>query len=674
MPEMADVVSAVKTGKCCRMKYATCMVPAPQEPDRLDSWKQIAAYLNKSERTVRRWQELEGLPVHRHLHQQKGTVWAFKSELDGWLANRTEAPVPVPGAPDRSWLLPSLGAIVAIGLVFWIYRPAPQKPLETSVLTALPGMEYGASISPDGSRFAFFWGPEKIANHGIYTKSFGDEPPAPLILRADTDKFFYNPVWSPDGKTIAFLSRNPEQQGFLNVISSTGGPHRVLLQIADPGKTFFANHNQLSWTPDAASIVAPMATKTENGIYRISTSTAERQRLTPASDRLHIAPQLSRDGRRLAYMIREGPPQAGIESVYVLNVGSGAPPELVYHGQSMASGLTWNPPEDELIFCNAQSAIFGAFDSRLYRLSTRAGRSPRLLADVPCNTVSVHGSTLVYGKGLSVNSLGKLWTAATKDVAAATAFAPSSRYESLPAYSPDGATVAFLSDRSGQPEVWLASASGNNVRRLTTNGNPRSYPRWSPDGTRLLYAVSRSGIVVTPIAGGVSSRLPIDDEFAADPVWSRDGQTILYVSEKKLLRVRLDGSDKRLIDETSPHFSVQESPDGKYIYFSRPGSPNDLCRMPAGGGAIEVLTNELASLHFAMTDSHLYTLSTHPRELRVVPLADGPAKSLPPPAGTERIGNLRLGLGMTVSPDGGQLIWSIGNSAELDLEVVRNFR
>ncbi|MBM3763911.1 MAG: hypothetical protein FJW32_00845 [Acidobacteria bacterium] len=214
------------------------MVPAPQEPDRLDSWKQIAAYLNKSERTVRRWQELEGLPVHRHLHQQKGTVWAFKSELDGWLANRTEAPVPVPGAPDRSWLLPSLGAIVAIGLVFWIYRPAPQKPLETSVLTALPGMEYGASISPDGSRFAFFWGPEKIANHGIYTKSFGDEPPAPLILRADTDKFFYNPVWSPDGKTIAFLSRNPEQQGFLNVISSTGGPIAFCYKSPIPARLF----------------------------------------------------------------------------------------------------------------------------------------------------------------------------------------------------------------------------------------------------------------------------------------------------------------------------------------------------------------------------------------------------------------------------------------------------
>lgn len=46
----------------------------PQETERLDSWKQIAAYLNKSERTVRRWHEVEGLPVHKHQHQQRGSV------------------------------------------------------------------------------------------------------------------------------------------------------------------------------------------------------------------------------------------------------------------------------------------------------------------------------------------------------------------------------------------------------------------------------------------------------------------------------------------------------------------------------------------------------------------------------------------------------------------------
>ena len=56
----------------------------PDETVRLDSWKQIAAYLQKSERTVRRWHETEGLPVHKHQHQQRGSVWAYASEIDAW--------------------------------------------------------------------------------------------------------------------------------------------------------------------------------------------------------------------------------------------------------------------------------------------------------------------------------------------------------------------------------------------------------------------------------------------------------------------------------------------------------------------------------------------------------------------------------------------------------------
>lgn len=58
--------------------------PADQSPEnRLDSWKEIAAYLRCSERTVRRWQE-EGLPVHRHAHKKRAGIYAFKPELDAW--------------------------------------------------------------------------------------------------------------------------------------------------------------------------------------------------------------------------------------------------------------------------------------------------------------------------------------------------------------------------------------------------------------------------------------------------------------------------------------------------------------------------------------------------------------------------------------------------------------
>ena len=58
------------------------------EAGRLDSWKEIAAYLRRQVRTVNLWEKTEGLPVHRHLHSTRGTVYAYRSELDEWFRKR----------------------------------------------------------------------------------------------------------------------------------------------------------------------------------------------------------------------------------------------------------------------------------------------------------------------------------------------------------------------------------------------------------------------------------------------------------------------------------------------------------------------------------------------------------------------------------------------------------
>ena len=71
-------------------------LPALPE-DRLDSWKEIAAYLNRGVRTVRRWEQEEGMPVHRQVHRVQGSVYAYRSEIDAWRkrGERRAAPGPV---------------------------------------------------------------------------------------------------------------------------------------------------------------------------------------------------------------------------------------------------------------------------------------------------------------------------------------------------------------------------------------------------------------------------------------------------------------------------------------------------------------------------------------------------------------------------------------------------
>jgi TolB-like protein/AcrR family transcriptional regulator len=70
--------------------------------DRLDSWKEIAAYLKRGVRTVRRWEREEGLPVHRHVHRVQGSVYAYKTEIESWRQTGKRRPMPVPSTARRS--------------------------------------------------------------------------------------------------------------------------------------------------------------------------------------------------------------------------------------------------------------------------------------------------------------------------------------------------------------------------------------------------------------------------------------------------------------------------------------------------------------------------------------------------------------------------------------------
>ncbi|MGH9734204.1 MAG: TPR end-of-group domain-containing protein [Candidatus Acidiferrales bacterium] len=62
--------------------------PEAGTESRLDSWKEIAAYLERDVTTVQRWEKREGMPVHRHLHDKRGSVYAIPAELDAWLESR----------------------------------------------------------------------------------------------------------------------------------------------------------------------------------------------------------------------------------------------------------------------------------------------------------------------------------------------------------------------------------------------------------------------------------------------------------------------------------------------------------------------------------------------------------------------------------------------------------
>ena len=171
-------------------------------------------------------------------------------------------------------------------------------------------------------------------------------------------------------------------------------------------------------------------------------------------------------------------------------------------------------------------------------------------------------------------------------------------WDSQPAFSPDGAQIAFASARDGNYEVYLMPADGSNPVNLTHHEGRDMRPRWIDGGARIsfisdrdgqnaLYAMDADGSNVTPLSDAVSS------------VWSPDGAKVLFTqgpSREKEIYVRNadDSNEIQLTD--NPGFNNTApawSPDGSRIYFEsdRDGQP-EIYVMNADGSGQTRLTKQ----------------------------------------------------------------------------------
>jgi TolB-like protein/Flp pilus assembly protein TadD len=136
---------------------------------RLESWKEIAAYLNRDITTVQRWEKREAMPVHRHLHDKRGSVYAVPNELDAWRRSRGPRADELPGKSDRRapvsenivparttsrswlWTLMAIAAsILVLPIVFMaLRRPPTSQPQSIHSLAVLPLRNLSGDPSQD---------------------------------------------------------------------------------------------------------------------------------------------------------------------------------------------------------------------------------------------------------------------------------------------------------------------------------------------------------------------------------------------------------------------------------------------------------------------------------------------------------------------------------------------
>jgi len=168
----------------------------------------------------------------------------------------------------------------------------------------------------------------------------------------------------------------------------------------------------------------------------------------------------------------------------------------------------------------------------------------------------------------------------------------SSRADHSAAFSPDGSRFAFVSERSGDGEIWISPREGGQPSQLTSQNTNPGTPRWSPDGRWLAFDAYVSGkpqVFVIDARGGVPRRITAEPSGGFEPAWSHDGQWIYFSSKRsgrgEVWKTPVAGGPVEQVTRTGANEALA-APDGRLIYFTKPSSSGNftIWSMPAAGG------------------------------------------------------------------------------------------
>ncbi len=367
------------------------------------------------------------------------------------------------------------------------------------------------------------------------------------------------PFWSPDGRAIGFFA-----DAKLKRVDLAGGTVQVLAAAA--------TGRGGSWSRDDVILFAQ---NTVGGLMRVPAAGGTPSEVThlAAGENSHRWPQFLPDGHHFLFGMSLG--RVETRGTYLGSLDGGAPTRLL-------------PDEVPAVYA-APGVLLAVRQGVLMALKFNEATLTVSGEPVPVSQ-NVGADTVLFRGGFTVSATGVLAQRAIVSQRrqlvwldrAGHALGPVAEAEDAglagPALSPDGERVAVLRSVQGNIDIWIFDVRRGVPSRFTFHSANESTPVWSPDGRSLVFRSNRNGVydLFEKPANGAGDEQPlvVSSENKAPVDWSADGRVLLYTSLSTKTSSDIwalpSGGDKKpfavlqtAFDETDPHFS----PDGKWMAY-----------------------------------------------------------------------------------------------------------